>query len=85
MQPVGHELPASPTGCATLGVIDFEGRRDYAAIGGVTNYAARLQAGLSSYVVAPFPGTATAPVPGIGRASGPESRAVNLANSFEYA
>ena len=30
------------TGFATLGVIGFEGRRDYAAIGTVTNLAARL-------------------------------------------
>jgi len=30
------------TGYATLGVIGFEGRKDYAAIGPVTNLAARL-------------------------------------------
>jgi class 3 adenylate cyclase len=29
-------------GYATLGAIGFEGRRDYAAIGNVTNLAARL-------------------------------------------
>ena len=29
-------------GMATIGAIGFEGRRDYAAIGGVTNLAARL-------------------------------------------
>ena len=29
-------------GCATIGAIGFEGRRDYAAIGNVTNLAARL-------------------------------------------
>ena len=30
------------TGYATLGVVGFEGRKDYAAIGPVTNLAARL-------------------------------------------
>jgi class 3 adenylate cyclase len=29
-------------GIATIGAIGFEGRRDYGAIGGVTNFAARL-------------------------------------------
>ena len=35
-------------GYATLGLIGFEGRRDYAAIGNVTNLAARLCAEASS-------------------------------------
>lgn len=41
----GHELSLGiglATGYATLGVIGFEGRWDYAAIGSVTNRAARL-------------------------------------------
>ena len=41
----GHELDLScgiARGFATLGTIGFEGRRDYAAIGTVTNLAARL-------------------------------------------
>jgi class 3 adenylate cyclase/CheY-like chemotaxis protein len=41
----GHELDLScgiAQGYATLGAIGFEGRRDYAAIGTVTNLAARL-------------------------------------------
>jgi adenylate cyclase len=41
----GHDLAMSvgiAQGFATLGTIGFEGRRDYAAIGSVTNLAARL-------------------------------------------
>lgn len=41
----GHELKMGigiAQGMATLGQIGFEGRRDYAAIGGVVNLAARL-------------------------------------------
>lgn len=41
----GHELALGigiAQGYATLGEIGFEGRRDYACIGGVTNLAARL-------------------------------------------
>jgi adenylate cyclase len=41
----GHDLHLGAglaTGPATLGTIGFEGRRDYAAIGSVTNLAARL-------------------------------------------
>jgi len=41
----GYELDLSSgiaQGYATLGTIGFEGRRDYAAIGTVTNLAARL-------------------------------------------
>ncbi len=42
---LGHELALGigiTSGYATLGLIGFEGRRDYAAIGSVTNQAARL-------------------------------------------
>jgi len=42
---LGHDLGLGigiTTGYATLGMIGFEGRRDYAAIGSVTNQAARL-------------------------------------------
>ena len=41
----GHRLGLGigmAQGAATLGAIGFEGRRDYAAIGSVTNLAARL-------------------------------------------
>jgi adenylate cyclase len=41
----GHDLALGigvAQGFATLGTIGFEGRRDYAAIGSVTNLAARL-------------------------------------------
>jgi len=41
----GYELDLGcgvAQGYATLGMIGFEGRRDYAAIGNVTNLAARL-------------------------------------------
>lgn len=41
----GHQLELGigiDTGYATLGVIGFEGRQDYAALGTVTNHAARL-------------------------------------------
>lgn len=42
---LGHDLSLGigvSSGYATLGLIGFEGRRDYAAIGSVTNQAARL-------------------------------------------
>ncbi len=42
---LGHDMELGigiTTGYATLGMIGFEGRRDYAAIGSVTNQAARL-------------------------------------------
>ena len=42
---LGHDLALGigiETGYATLGVIGFEGRSDYAAIGSVTNQSARL-------------------------------------------
>ena len=41
----GHELDLGigiAHGFATVGIIGYEGRRDYAAIGNVTNFAARL-------------------------------------------